>query len=202
MALTAELRLWWQYAPAEIERLFEEWREGGRLEFEERTDLYLLDSRQAQVGIKLRNQAARSGGAEIKTLVARLGSHGPCTAELWVKAASAALSLGGQPTAKVRKRRRVMRFRIRDGRVEDPPGAAASGDLEGCDVEWTEVSRDANSARWWTLGFEASGTLGKIEDNLSLSLARVLPRIPQSVFAEGVCGSYPAWLSGFRAEDG
>ena len=202
MVLTAELRLWWQHAPAEIELLFDEWREGGgAFKFEERTDLYLLDNGQAQVGIKLRDQSGQAGGAEIKTLIARLPGPGPCEAELWVKASSATLSLDGQqPTACVCKKRRMMRFPIRGGRIEESPEAARDDLADACDVELTEVGRNGDPTHWWTLGFEASGTLGSVEQNLALTLDRVLPRIPRGVLTDGVCGSYPAWLSGFRTE--
>ncbi len=192
MLLTAELRLWWPSAPAGLERLFDG-------QAEQRTDMYLLDPDQEEVGIKLRSDGGEPPRTQIKLLVARLASAGRRPVELWTKANSSCLTLKGLPTVGVHKRRRLLRFRTDSGRAEDLGQSAEGQDPgEGCDVELTEVRRNDDPTRWWTLGFEAYGTLASVERNLSLTLDTVLPRLAPEVITAATCGSYPAWLSGFR----
>lgn len=197
MLVTAELRLWWPYAPREVERLFESQSEPRCCDCTERTDIYLLDPDQKEIGIKLRNDGSEPRGTEVKLLVAQLGEVSPYAGELWTKAASARLSLDGLPTVKVHKKRRLLRFRTDGHRAEDlgqSPGLEDPAD--GCDVEFTQARRDNDPARWWTLGFEAYGSLGSVERSLTLTLDKFLPRVPQEVVLAAIPGSYPLWLSG------
>jgi hypothetical protein len=115
MELSGEIRWYWQCAgPANLQAWFTgaEFHDcaagGGNL----RTDAYLCDPQQAELGIKLRG---RKSGVEVKGLVAIIADGcrdrpftGPV--EIWTKWPSNALSLTGASLVLVNKRRWLRKF--------------------------------------------------------------------------------------------
>lgn len=189
MHLTAELRLWWPLCPAEIETW---WAGSQPARTEERTDIYLRDFDQAQIGIKCRDDRRPKDGAEVKQLVAIIGDYRTQPMELWVKSDSLALTVGGLPTIAVHKARQLRDF--------GPDGAPTKSERDevACHVELAEIRCEGEDSAWWTLGFEASGQLGNVKMILQRTLEGFVPRLPQRVFASAVAGGYPLWLSRIR----
>jgi hypothetical protein len=155
-----------------------------------RTDTYLADVNQAELGIKLRGSGV---GVEIKGLVSVLddGCHeAPFDSpiELWTKWASDVLSLTHAPLILVRKRRWLRKFDtigVEVTRDADPP-------RQGCTAEYTEVSAQGSPA-WATLGFEAFGSIETLADSVRRAAGRMAERKPPAV-GPGWRASYPAWL--------
>jgi len=191
MQVTAELRLWWPRCPVEIESWWAGCSQPARTEV--RTDIYLRDLEQAEIGIKCRNGEKSTAGAEVKQLVASIGEYRGQPIELWVKSESPALTIFGLPTIAVHKARR-----LRDYGPDGTPAECEGGD-KACHVELAEIRGEGEEASWWTLGFEASGTLGTVQTFLRRTLESIIPRPPDGAFASAVAGSYPLWLSGIRS---
>lgn len=190
MHVTAELRLWWPHSPPEVESWWAFCSLPERIE--QRTDIYLRDFEQAEIGIKCRNGDKSTVGAEVKQIVAQIGEYRGQPMELWVKSESPALTIFGLPTIAVHKVRRLRDF--------GPGGASAkseSGD-EACHVELAEIQCEGEDPSWWTLGFEASGTHGNVKAILLHTLQSVVPQLPGADFASAVAGSFPHWLSRLR----
>ena len=190
MVLTAELRLWWPRCPAEVERWWDQLP--GVARTEGRTDVYLLDPDQAEIGIKARGGDSY-GGAEVKQLVAKLGEYRGQPMELWVKSESPALSIAGLPTLAVHKSRR-----LRDYDSDGAPAKKGAGEDKACHVELAEVRLEGDEGNWWTLGLEASGTLRNVQATLERTLEALMPGLRDGIFASGVAASYPQWLSKVR----
>jgi len=210
MHITAEIRYFWHEAPP---KNLEAWflnkqihnnvaAGGGK----SRVDTYLFDKNQDSLGIKAR---ADRSGVEIKGLVCR--GFGDLEIEpfaasidLWTKWISEPLDLQKYRTIAVEKTRWIRKFDTysvepvelnlneleqgvdHEGQVNDRPGPT-----EGCIVELTKVTIDGD--RWWTLGFEAFGTLKRVSSSLksvaTLLASRQAPQMKSSSIA-----SYPAWL--------
>ncbi len=124
MEVSAEIRWFWQGAgPAGLQGWFNlaEFHDcaagGGGM----RTDAYLSEPQQAELGIKLRQHKS---GVEIKGLVAVIANGcqdrpflGPI--EIWSKWSSEALSLGGATLIPVAKRRWLRKFDTAGPRVRE-----------------------------------------------------------------------------------
>jgi hypothetical protein len=214
MQVSAEIRWFWEAAaPGEVRT----WFTGGPLiecppgGGSVRTDAYLHDPHQDELGIKLRGgNSGNKPGVEIKGLVASIQDgcrdrpfDGPL--EIWTKWSSAALSLTGVKLTRVNKRRWLRIFHIvgdelreialdADEHPIDEPGSAS----EGCILEYTEVSVEG-FAPWTTLGFEAFGSLQTVAGNLRLVTARLAQRSTPTL-AGGWCASYPVWLQRVLAQ--
>jgi hypothetical protein len=158
-----------------------------------RTDAYLADVNQAELGIKLRGSGT---GVEIKGLVSVLdnGCHDPPfegPTELWTRWVSNVLTLTEAPLILVRKRRWLRKFdtvgvtALEVTRNVDPP-------RRGCTAEYTEISA-AGSPMWVTLGFEAFGAIETLADGVRLAAGRMAERKPPAV-GPGWRASYPVWL--------
>ena len=157
-----------------------------------RTDAYLADVNQAELGIKRRGSGK---GAEIKGLVSILGNgcheapfEGPI--ELWTKWVSNVLTLTEALLILVRKRRWSRQFDTVDATLEvtgnaDPPP-------QGCTAEYTEVSAEG-SEEWATLGFEAFGPMETLADSVRSAAWRMAERKPPAI-GPGWRASYPVWL--------
>ncbi|MEO8036821.1 MAG: hypothetical protein ABI837_20480 [Acidobacteriota bacterium] len=167
----------------------------------ERTDEYLADPSQNELGIKLRGGKK---GVEVKGLVARLPialAEGPFGGpiELWTKWTSPALELKPEVRIAVVKERYLRKFdgalatpqEIALGGNEKPIGAVTLPD-RGCNVEFTSV-RVGSGPTWSTLGFEAFGTLDTVESDLRRVAALLATRQPPSL-AGATLASYPTWL--------
>jgi hypothetical protein len=165
-----------------------------------RTDWYLSDRAQDELGIK-----ARGGrkGVELKGLV--LEPYGRVTTgpfagtlQLWTKWSSAALLLPQRHTVATTKRRWLRKFatnrsvaEIALGRNEQPLDTRGLP-TTGCNVEWTRVTL-ADGAVWWTLGFEAFGPLDTLEHSVCRTAKLLSARHPPPLRG-GTPASYPAWL--------
>jgi len=158
-----------------------------------RSDAYLADVTQAELGIKLRGSGP---GVEIKGLVSVLdnGCHdapfeGPI--ELWTKWVSNVLTLAQSPLISVRKRRWLRKFDTIDATVleitrhVDPP-------RQGCTMEYTEILAEGSQA-WVTLGFEAFGSMETLADSVRRTAGRMVERNPPAI-SPGWRASYPVWL--------
>ncbi len=123
--------------------------------------------------------------------------------ERWSKWTSPTLHLGGQPTIAITKRRWLRKFST----DSDVPTEVALNDREwlaapdatppirGCNVELTQVTVGGGKV-WWTLGFEAFGTLDTVENDLQTVAATLQDREPPRL-DDGILASYPAWLSSY-----
>jgi hypothetical protein len=72
---------------------------------------------------------------------------------------------------------------------------------KGCNVELTELTNPSQNPddrwRWWTIGFEAFGPPGRVEDNLRAGLVEFLSNAGQPgpwQMLEANSMSYPVWF--------
>jgi hypothetical protein len=205
MQISAEARWFWANNPPKD---LTDWFRNGSETYcsagggKKRTDVYLNDSSQVELGIKRRGQKP---GVEVKGLMAItwgglavdpfVGSI-----ELWVKWSSNLLELKTDWTVDVDKQRWLRKFdttgrcpqEVRLNSDEDPLDDNPLPAL-GCNVELTKVS--VSGAIWWTLGFEAFGTLATVENDLRAVATVLAARKPLPEFERGLMESYPTWLS-------
>jgi hypothetical protein len=204
MLLSAEIRWFWEGScPEALEAWFETGSPppgGGS----ERVDVYLRDRQpQAELGLK---QRGTKPGVEVKGLIATLpaGDSPPPFAgplELWCKWTSRSLDLGGHPILVTRKTRRLRRLDMaRDppeeiplARDENPEDGRPLPD-DGCNIELTRIGLEGGRSHWWTLAFEAFGSLDRVEGSLRRALAVMATRHPPPLGPARRL-SYPAWLA-------
>ena len=214
MQVSAEARLWWRSREREdVEAWFEKLsdlppggapslnRPSDTTENLKREDVYLRDPAQAELGVKLRSAGTANERLEVKSLVALRGDaapFGPVT--IWVKLSSRALRLDRATTVKVHKQRRLRKYGW-DGAVlrENALKADESprdGDLPEacCNVEFTRATVEGSDEVWWTLGYEAFGSLDEVERVLRGCLLVTVARTPAPATNAGEPGSYPEWL--------
>lgn len=201
MRLSAELRWFWSGKPA---KEFNQWFvEAGQSwpaakPPKTRLDDYLVDPEQSALSIKKRSSGST---VEIKGLIAARNqtlSFADCTAsvELWAKWPISGLDLCCARVVTIGKERRMRSFRPSCGGVgEVAPSTEelATDAASGCNVELTRISCPDRSS-WWTLGFEAFGSLEEIEHLLAATLAEMNGRNPPLPTRGQAC-SYAAWLS-------
>jgi hypothetical protein len=167
-----------------------------------RTDEYLRDEGQEELGIKRRGGQKR---IEVKGLVAELGEIRTAPfvgrVELWTKWTSEALEVPHAASVRTDKRRWLRKFST-DGHVPveialDASEKPVTGSLpaRGCNVELTEVRI---GSAWWTLGFESFGSIDTVEADLRTVAALVArERRPPSLDGWKLA-SYPRWLNEVR----
>ncbi len=207
MQVSAEIRWFWQLNPPPA---LQSWfcntdvhgcvAGGGK----KRVDEYLFDPGQIELGIKRRGGKQ---GAEVKGLVSVVRNGlavppftGPV--ELWTKWPSDQLDLRPFVTIATVKQRWVRKF---DTEASTPREIALDSDEKpldkgrlpdrGCNVELTEVTLPGGEV-WWTLGFEAFGTLQTVESDLRSVSSTLAARQPPQ-FGSGLLASYPAWLKDY-----
>jgi hypothetical protein len=172
----------------------------------DREDEYLFDRSQPELGIKTRGDKK---GVEIKGLVntlpdPRSTSCFPGHFQIWCKWTSNLVSLQGLPTLLTRKTRWIRKYdaglqwlqEIKLKEDELPVDPSLGLPAEGCNVELTKVaivSPASETVSWWSLGFEAFGSLQSIESNLTKTVA-FLANQDSPMPPEGQQLSYPAWL--------
>jgi hypothetical protein len=184
MLLSAEIRLFWSdVKPADLEAWFLDASIHGSLltNPEERTDIYLADPQQTELGVKARGEKP---GVEVKGLIATPGdtlafASYEIPIELWSKWSSESLAFDPASGIELHKTRWLRRFDIASG--------------QGCNVEWTIV-RTRSGATHWTLGFEAFGPLPAIQQTLRSTVRTMHHRNPPPA-PGAVARSYPAWLA-------
>jgi hypothetical protein len=197
MRVTAEIRWFWKDAPPQA---FHDWFVGGGLDWapqagsETRTDEYLVDKDQHELGIKKRG----GSGVEIKGMVGRgtgtLEIAGcSCAIEFWAKWPSS-LVLPNASLVKVEKRRWSRKFRVAQGACAELSGSQEETKRQsGCDVEVTALGTPDGTA-WWTFGFEAFGALDSVGSDLAAVVKTMKGRRPPRL-AAGRASGYPSWLA-------
>jgi hypothetical protein len=212
MQLSAETRLFWKHrAPDGFEAWF---RDKARHGLDaggggERTDKYVHDASQVELGIKQRDaKPGASSGYEVKSLVAASWSvltSGPLAGrvELWTKVSAKTLVIDEKMLVPISKVRWLRKFDTagvdpveiplndREQPIDERRRGAGLPTL-GCHVELTQVTNGTGDV-WWTFGLEAFGDIKTVEDDLvataGLMVARGLPSLANSVAL-----NYPAWL--------
>jgi hypothetical protein len=204
MLISAEVRWFWRDpAPAGLADWFRNAEPhscpagGGR----SKSDLYLRDPGQVELGIK---QRGGKTGIEVKGLVvSAFGSlqASPFTGpiDLWSKWTSESLELRPEATIAIQKLRWLRKFDT-DGATpreiplnnEEMPVNHQPLPARGCNVELTNVHLPTGD-RWWTLGFEAFGTILTVESDVLGIAALLATRRPPALTA-GLLASYPTWL--------
>jgi hypothetical protein len=205
MQVSAEIRWFWpELEPTDLAGWFQDkavhnFSPGGG---ETRVDLYLVDRDQLELGVKSRGG---KNGIEVKGLVSpsepglQLSPFtGPI--EIWTKWTSNSLDLNSRQTTRIEKRRWLRKFETSSERTreieldrEERPATGEPPPQSGCNVEFTALTLDGHRP-WWTLGFEAFGSLAGVTQSLqavaSLLVSRHPPPTPQ-----GLRCSYPQWLT-------
>jgi hypothetical protein len=165
---------------------------------ESQKDAYLLDPHLRGLSVKIRGGRALEvkmyrGSPGILDVKGRARGH----MESWQKWSFpiAPLSQASSDQAGwrlVRKRRRISRFLLVDGRARAAPPAL--GQEPGCEVELTEVHMSGEA--WWTLGFEATGPARLLRSELESTAASVFAQaLPGGMgLATDDCRSYAEWL--------
>jgi hypothetical protein len=184
MLLSAEIRLFWfDRKPAELEVWFMDASIHGSPPSgpEERTDVYLRDPNQVELGVKTRGE---NSGVEVKGLIATPGDtlefdSYQIPIELWSKWPSEALAFDTTKGIELQKTRWLRRFDVAGG--------------EGCNVEWTIV-KQASGETCWTLGFEAFGHLQDVENRLRSVVHLMNDRNPPPALGAEIL-SYPACIA-------
>jgi len=198
MLLSAEIRLFWfGQKPANLESWFKDAaiHKCPAAAPEERTDVYLRDPNQMELGVKTRGEKP---GVEVKGLIAKPAGTLEFDAyeipiELWSKWPSEAFGIDPERGVALHKHRWTRKFDT----SQSPPVESRETTLTmGCNVEWTVVKR-ANGETCWTLGFEAFGHLGDVEPSLRSVVHLMSERKPPP--APGAQAmSYPAWIRTLR----
>jgi hypothetical protein len=209
MLVSAEIRWFWDKAPAGLEDWFRSERDfscppGGP---EIRADEYLKEPGQIALGIKRRDKkpGIEKPGIEIKGLVAVTWNGvtaapfiGPI--ERWVKWTSTSLELGPKAIIEIHKKRWLRKFDTGTPWPREVPLDAQGKRVDkqslpalGCNVEFTQVSVPSGAV-WWTFGFEAFGSLHTVENDLRATTTMLAARRPPALEG-GILASYPAWLS-------
>jgi hypothetical protein len=208
MQVSAESRWFWRGSAPE--RL-EEWfcgkhpdgipAGGGK----ERRDDYLRDPNQNELGIKRRGEKP---GVEVKGLVssrpADLSAEpfvGPI--EIWSKWTSEALNIDLALTIVTRKLRWLRKFDTGDGspremKVDEDEKIQEPLPQNGCNVELTRLTMP-DEEQWFTLGFEAFGSLADVENSLQ-RVAEVMANRRPPKLTGAICLSYPQFLKRYSAE--
>jgi hypothetical protein len=205
MLVSAEIRWFWHDAAVPgIESWFcaGPYRPGGGPP--PRVDEYLWDPGQVELGLKKRGEKP---GIEVKGLIATVGQTVQIGSinghiQVWTKWTSESLRLDSMAVVKTYKVRLLRKFDIVGGSFRELPldkfeklvNKNEDLPVEGCNVELTTVSLKENGPKWWTLGFEAFGTLNSVEQNLRKTVAHFVgSSLPD--LQGGAEQSYPAWLS-------
>jgi hypothetical protein len=196
MLLSAEIRLFWfQDKPAELEAWFQETcfslPAAGP---EKRTDVYLYDPSQTELGVKTRGENA---GVEVKGLVETLTDTvefncSKIPIEIWSKWPSRALGFDASAGVTLHKTRWLRKFDTAGSTPVEIASNAAPSE-KGCHVEWTIVSRPSGET-CWTLGFEAFGRLDDIVNSLR-SVVRLMSDRKPPPAPGATAASYPAWVA-------
>jgi hypothetical protein len=201
LLVSAELRWFWKDAvPPEIERWFRsgDYPPGGGTP---RVDEYLVDHDQTELGVKKRGGGK---GVELKGLVS-LGRQATSPfdgrVQIWTKWNLDALTIDHLPRASITKTRWLRKFdtsgrdvaEVQLDASERPVGPESRPLVRGCQFELVTLAVDDEKASWRSVGFEAFGEVGTIEDSLDRTLAHLRPGAPD--FAGGLSLSYPEWLA-------
>jgi hypothetical protein len=204
MQLSAEIRWFWRHIPPAG---LEEWFHSADMHGcaagggERRTDEYLRDPGQGELGVKRRG---KKPGVEVKGLVAAV-PDGLTTApfcgpiEIWNKLSTHVLTF--QDSVSTEKQRWLRKFdtsgaapeEIHLGEDEQPKDPDQPLPALGCNVEFTRVT--CGEEVWWTLGFESFGPLQTVEESLRVVATLLATRRPPDPGSDALRASYPVWLA-------
>jgi len=200
--ISAETRWFWKDGvPADVETWFRDGScpPGGG---QPRTDEYLLDRQQRELGIKIRGGGR---GVEVKGLVARretMRTPFRGHVQIWSKWISEALTIDQLPRVVALKTRWLRKYDTSGAQVievpldaEERPIASGRTLERGCQFELVVLRIGDAASSWWSIGFEAFGELETVEDSLHRTLASVGSRAPALTGGLGL--SYPEWLAEF-----
>lgn len=198
MLLSAEIRLFWF---AQKPQPLEDWflspiiHHGNPDGPEDRTDVYLADPNQIELGVKTRGE---NPGVEVKGLVAKPGDtlefdSYEIPIELWSKWPSEALGFDTKLGITLHKKRWMRKF---DTSGAEPVEARDPRLQTGCNFEWTIVQTGSGQT-CWTLGFEAFGHLQDIASSLRSVVRLMSERNPPPAPGAEIL-SYPAWIRRLR----
>ena len=200
MLVSAELRWFWSGGlPSAVEAWFRNAPfppGGGR----PRTDEYLVDRSQIELGVKKRGTKA---GVEVKGLVApRRTVSVPFSGQvqIWSKWTSDALTIDNLPRVAVEKTRWLRKYdtsgpELVEIELDDEERPRRSPDKlpeRGCHFELVLLRVNRASTPWASVGFEAFGELSTVEDSLERTLKQVAS---ETHLPAGRELSYPAWLA-------
>jgi len=208
MLVSAEIRWFWRSADVPVD-LAEWFHPAGSKGFDPkpRRDDYFFMPDQTELGIKRRNVSESNRTVEIKGLVGvtrdLLVSPFEGRGELWTKWPTDAIEMAGEMIT-TEKQRWLRKFAT-DESGDSAPKEIPLGDDElpldkdvglpafGCNVELTQVRLLPAAELWWTLGFEAFGTIHTVEMSLRAVAVELAKTRPPS-FGGALNASYPAWL--------
>lgn len=204
MLVSAEIRLFWfDHKPAALEAWFHSRSIHGATagRAEQRTDIYLCDPDQGELGVKTRGEKP---GVEVKGLIAPPGEKIELCGyeipiELWSKWPSQALSFPSEAGIRLHKRRWTRQFNTSAAEPVELPSIDAQLQ-KGCSVEWTAVDL-ASGRRCWTLGFEAFGGLPEVVTSLQSVVHMMSKRNPPPA-PDGRPLSYPALIQELASATG
>ena len=200
MLVSAELRWFWRGGlPPAVDTWFRnaEFPPGGG---RPRTDEYLVDRRQIELGVETRG---RKAGVEVKGLVGlrrTVSVPFPGRVQIWSKWASDTLTIDHLPRVAIEKTRWLRRYdasgpEVVEIELDDEERPRSSPDLLpecGCHVEVVSLRVDGDDPKWASVGFEAFGDVSTVED----ALDRTLRHVARNNLPAGRDLSYPAWLAG------
>jgi hypothetical protein len=206
MYISAEVRLFWKGEPSGFGTWFRNETihgcsaGGGSVS---RRDVYLLDPKQNELGIKLRGS---KNIVEVKGLVAVLDEALQIdtiaiSPEIWSKWSSESVILDAAKSFVTVKTRWLRRFSTE---ATEPREIALGPDelplreeqhpSMGCNVELTQITGSV-SEEWWSLGFESFGSLETVATSLRQTVQVFLPRPARREISGCLTCSYPAWLA-------
>jgi len=205
MQNSAEIRWFWRQSPSTKtlltwfkSRSCHDFQAGGG---ELRSDIYLSDPNQNELGIKRRGLGP---GVEVKGLVCirkrkitlTLFEH---RVEIWTKWKTNAIKVNKSATVKMKKLRWLRKFdttgkspfEIKLNRKELPIKKTPLPE-QGCNVEFTVITMSGGEI-WHSFGFEAFGPFNTLESSLLASIT-VLARRKLVLPKGAIEASYPMWL--------
>ena len=211
--MSAEIRWFWNgHAPDSLEDWFlgtgaHPYGAGGGAF---RTDKYLRQPEQTEVGLKLRG--GNDEGVEVKGLISRrIGDltldtfAGPI--EIWTKWTVKGLELDTNSLIITEKKRWLRKFdttaenSLVEIELNDKEKPSDGRDLpsRGCNVELTLIRVPDLTDFWWTFCFESFGTVLTVENDLRAVAAKLSSRRPPPLNA-GLQASYPVWLDAYATK--
>jgi hypothetical protein len=207
MQVSAEIRWFWKgRAPDSLEDWFlgkgaHRYGAGGGAS---RTDKYLRQPAQTEVGLKLRG--GNDGGVEVKGLISqRIGDlsvepfAGPI--EVWTKWTVKGLDLDVKSLIVTEKKRWLRKFdttaenSLEEIELNDKEKPSDGRELpsRGCNVELTLITGPELTDSWWTFCFESFGTILTVESDIRAVVGELSKRRPP-VLRAGLQANYPVWL--------
>jgi hypothetical protein len=171
----------------------------------ERRDDYVRDPNQDELGIK---RCGEKPGVEVKGLVASRPTSLSAepfvgSIEIWTKWTSEGLRIDPALTIVTRKLRWFRKFDTGHGspreiKVDEYEKIQEPLPQNGCNVELTHLTMP-DDEQWFTLGFEAFGSLANVENSLQ-HVAEVMATRRPPRLTGAICLSYPQFLMRFLAE--